>query len=266
VLLTVTSGDEPSVITADGWSMTVDRLFIGLGNAGFEPRTDCETYSDSSYDRLLDATLSKEQKLSIIYALGNCPFHLNLWSPSPEAVLGEGVTEADREAMGGLGATTPNRPPVGIAVDFAATALRGAETKRMHWRFRQFTSYGPCSPRAEDRTPLPLVLHSDENLTVRTAVRGTVLFADDAAATASLRFDPMAEADTTPGGGDGEVTLQELGMVRIEDARRFGPYGCNGGLCSPRTLEDYLYQVLFQQIVQFSAPFGCDSNPGTGPQ
>ena len=271
VLLTVTSGDEPVVMTADGWSMTVDRLLIGLGGAQFEHRQDCEAYSDTSYDRLLDATLRHEQKLSIIYGLGGCPFQFAIRWPSAETVLGEGVTEADREDMGGFPELSPEHPP-GIAVDFAATATRGSEVKRVHWRFRQSTGYFNCSLRAEGGAPLPLVLDSDENLAAPIAVRGTVLFLDDAAttgdaqATAELRFDVMAAADTAHGNDDGEVTLDELAEVSLDEARRFGGrYNVDPGTPTPSKLADYLHLGLFRRLVEPRQPFGCQAPPGSRP-
>ena len=84
VLLTVTSGDAPSVPTVDGWAIAVDRLFIGMGQAGFE--YECKTYTDEGpgprYDRLLDATLHADQKISISYGLGKCIFGFGVTWPS----------------------------------------------------------------------------------------------------------------------------------------------------------------------------------------
>jgi hypothetical protein len=254
VLLTATSGDEPLVITADGWSIAVDRLLIGIGFADFDP--PCDRYSDSQYDRLLDATLPKEQKVSITYGLGRCPFRFAMASPSSDTVLGEGVTEDDRVAMGGLWEPGPDLPPVGITVNFAATAARGAETKRMSWRFLQFTTYDGCSLMTPEGTPLPLELHSDENLAARITIRGATLFSDDAKTTAALRFDPMAAADTTLGNGDGEVTLDELGNVKLDEIQNLGPYGGYVGP-SPGSLEDYLYLVLLPRIVELGDTFVC---------
>ena len=265
VLLTTTSGDALSVPTVDGWSITVDRLLIGMGRAGFD--YPCEKYTDDGprYDRLLDATRHADQKVSISYGLGQCPFGFAVTGPNAETVLGEGVTEADREAMQGE-PPRPGRPPSGADVDFAATATRGVETKRLHWKFLQPAAYIACTPsRAEDGGLSPLVLESDENLNLRTSVRGTVLFADNAPATDSLRFDPMAAADTTLGNNDGEVSLEEVGKVTIENARQFGgPYGGSESP-SPRTLAEYLHQVLFQRIVEFPDQFVCKLAPRWGP-
>jgi hypothetical protein len=234
-----------------------------MGEAAFQ--MPCETYSDARYNRLLDATLHEDQKISIIYGLGKCTFDFAVQWPQQDSVLGKGVTEADREAMEGFAEPSPGRPPIGITVDFAATATRGTETKRLHWQFRQRTSYTDCSPRGDNGGSLSLVLESDENLDIRTTVRGTVLFADNAPATDSLRFDPMAIADTTLGNNDGDVTLEEVGRVTIENARQFGGLYKDPEGSSSRTLVDYLYQVLFERIVEFPDHFGCKAIIGTAP-
>jgi len=75
----------------------------------------------------------------------------------------------------------------------------------------------------------------------------------------------MAAADTTLGNNDGEVSLEEVGKVTIENARQFGgPYGGSEG-ASPRTLAEYLHQVLFQRIVEFPDQFVCKPAPRWGP-
>jgi hypothetical protein len=123
-----------------------------------------------------------------------------------------------------------------------------------------------CSPRrAEDGFPLPLVLESNENLTIRTTVRGTVLFADNAPVTDSLRFDPMAAADTMRGDDDGDVTLEELGKVTIEEARNFGGLYEDPEGSKPNKLADYAHQVLFLRIVEFPEHFGCKPRLGSPP-
>src|SRR5689334_11162816 len=61
ILLLVSSADQPTTVTADGWSITIDRLLLGMGDAslGF----NCKTYSESDYLRLLDARITTDQKL-----------------------------------------------------------------------------------------------------------------------------------------------------------------------------------------------------------
>jgi len=274
ILLTLTSDDEPSVTTADGWSIAVDRLLLGIGNAslGYDEASvssssnRCTHYSDAHYGRLLDGRLRTDQKIGSIFGLGQCDFYFQVAPPYFDTLLGEGVSEADKERMGGADDVEPWRRPPGIAVDFAATATRGPEIKRVHWTFHQGIPYDNCK-RTVAGVPSQLIeLRSDTNFTLHIGYRSVSLFGDDADPTiAVLRFDPIASADTLPGDGDGEITLDELGGVPLELARQAGRYGIGSGMSStPQTLKDYLYVVLLPRLGQFREDIDCDRR-GYGP-
>jgi hypothetical protein len=261
ILLTVTSADEPSVTTADGWTIAVDRLLLGMGNSFIN---GCTAYSESGYLRLLDGRLPSDQKLVILFGLGQCNFSFNVTWPYDDAVLGEGVTEADRELMGGSDVVDPSRGRQGIAVDFAATATRDRETKRVHWMFHQITSYPRCRRAVSGVPSRAIELESEVSLAFHLLVRGTAMFANDADPDmAKLRFDPIAAADFD---ADDEITLDELGAISLDMARQYGPYSVlAGGGPVAHTLEDYLYIVLLRQLVDFREDIACDTVPGFTP-
>jgi hypothetical protein len=269
ILLTVASGDEPVTMTADGWAITVDRLILGIGGlhlAGSDSR--CNDYSESSYIRLLDGRLPDDQKVGIVYGLGQCYFGFQVFWPSSDAVLGQGVSEADRERMEGRGGR-PGQYRQGMTLDFSATATRAMETKRVHWQFRQPATYPRCFRKPPDAAPpQPIELRGDENVTFHIAIRGAALFGDDFdPTTAKLRFDPIAAADTVHGNADHEVTLDELRTMSMDAVRQYGPYGVpatmTGGPNSmPRSLEDYMYRVLIRPIARFREDVSCDNNFG----
>jgi hypothetical protein len=269
ILLLATSEDEPSTTTADGWTITIDRLVLGLGNASFVT-ADCSRYSEAHYVRLLDGRLVHEQKISILYGLGQCNFGFQVLWPGSDTLLGEGVTEADRQLMvGGEVEGPPGPRREGIAVDFAATATRGGETKRMHWPFGQATTNPGCMRSAPDATMRSLELESGQDLTLHLGVRGVTLFGDDADPDdALLRFDAIAAADTHFGNADGDVALDELGDVTLEAARQFAPgrYAVGremqGG--TPHSLEDYIHLVLLRRLVGFREDIACSSFLGFG--
>jgi hypothetical protein len=270
ILLMVTSADEPSVTTADGWSITVDRLLLGmgdanLGDANLGRNESCTRYSTSFYRRLLDARSPGDQKLSIMYGLGRCHFYFNIVAPSYDALLGEGVTEADKDRMAGPEFAIRGRVPEGIAIDLAATATRGPETKRVHWKFGRDGARGlTCGVPPEPSQPIEL--QRDVNLTFHIGIRGAALFGDDANPnTATLRFDAIAAADTTYGNNDGEITLDELGGVSLDFARRHGPYriaarpGDPPGPPVPGTqkLKDYVNRELLPSLVRMREDITC---------
>jgi hypothetical protein len=219
ILLVVASADQPLIVTADGWSITIDRLLLAIGEAslGF----NCKNYSEASYLRLLDGRVTSDQKLVLLYGLGRCYFDFHVTPPDPDVLLGEGVSEADGELMSRPEVVMPGQPPRGIAVDFAATARHAAQTKRMHWMFSQSTEYRSCIRTIPDAPSQPIELRSQETSTFHIGVRGAVLFGDDDdPATARLRFDPMAAADTVFGNDDDDVTLHELGAVSLDGGHR----------------------------------------------
>jgi hypothetical protein len=130
VLLALAPGEQAPFTTVDGWSIAVDRLLLGVGDAALSFGRDCFRYSDSRYMRLLDARLSTEQKVNQIFGFGTCYLDFRVQPPDPDTLLGEGVSEMDKASMQGDQGRT-GQPSSGIAVDFAATATRGAETKRL---------------------------------------------------------------------------------------------------------------------------------------
>jgi hypothetical protein len=261
IRLTVSSADEHAVTTVDGWSIDVERLVLGIGDASLE--YPCTSYSEARYARLLDALRPGDQKLSHLFGLGQCFFSFRVGWPSSETLLGEGVTEADRELMQFRPGTGPRIE--GVTVDFGATATRGEETKRVRWMLRQSTPY-LCGHAANDQPPRPIELQEGVNLDLHIGVRGAVLFGDDASPnTAALRFDTIAAADETYGDADGEITLEELGRVTLAVARRSGPYGVGTVQSSLRSLGDYVAVVLLGQMLRFREDIACQTGFGRPP-
>ena len=259
VRLSVVSADEPEVVTADGWKLTIDRLLIDVGHAAFvQP---CNVYSDARYDRLLDARRPAEQKISHIFASGRCYFSFSVVWPSFETLLGDGVTAGDVERMKWMSVPVPGSsapPQRGAPIHLEATAIRGGTTKRIHWTLRQTSSYRNCGALDEMSQTKPLDLKSEADFAVRLGARGAVVFQDDPdSALAALRFDPIALADDMFGDGDGDVTLAELAKVTMDTARGFGPYRQSSDDQVARTLEAYIHLQLLPRLFQLPAGFAC---------
>jgi len=274
----VTSADDPLVTTADGWSIVVDRLILGIGGAGLlDPPPpfnylSCNTYSEARYGRLLDARLPIDQKLGILFGLGQCTFSFVIMSPFNDTLLGENVTQADKDLMAGSGSQfgDPRQRTQGVAIDFAATATRGPETKQVRWRLRQGAGMS-CARTVAGMTAEPIELASEASLAFHIGIRGAALFADDASPNASLRFDSIASADTVYGNGDGEITLDEVGKVTLNVARQHGPYNAatvpgvpvGPGIPGSVTLEDYINRELLATMVRVREDVTCTD--GFGP-
>src|SRR5262245_46059656 len=81
---------QSGVTTDDGWRLSFSRLLLGIGRTGLDD--GCAEYAEPRYDRLLDVTKASSQKLSIIYGLGQCDVRFRIQPPSPDVLLGTGVT------------------------------------------------------------------------------------------------------------------------------------------------------------------------------
>ena len=272
IFLMVTTADEPTVTTADGWSIVVDRLMLGIGSAGFVPGNaasdyrSCQSYSEGPpYHRLLDARLPTDQKLSTIFGLGRCHFNFAIAAPSSDALLGETVTQADKDRMMVRVLADGPRRLGGIVIDFSATATRGPETKQVHWQFSEGGVGLTCSRTVAGSPPQPIELESGATLAFHIGIRGAALFADDASPDATLRFDTIAAADTVYGNADGEITLDEVGKVTLEIARRHGPYNAASvpgapvgpGIPGSVSLEDYIERELLSTLVRMREDVTC---------
>jgi hypothetical protein len=264
--LTVTVSPSPAVdrgvMTADGWSITFDRVVVAMGKAGFGD--GCSIYSEADYDRILDVTHLASQKLGILYAIGQCDIDFRLEAPSADALLGEGVTEEDKTRLRTPGGD-PYVPLGGVASEITVTASRGAVTKHLRLSTRSTIRYKDCHLLPDSGVPA-LDLASGAILTYDLRVEGEAILRDDVDQAASLRFDPFANADTD---GDGIVTLEELRGVPIANVRDGGAFEAgtyalddaghvqNGKTLVIETLGDYVYQVLAPTLVRFRDTGSC---------
>lgn len=262
--LTLTVSPSPAVangvVTVDGWAITFDRVLVAMGNAGLGEA--CAVYAEANYDRILDVTSKGDQKLGILHGIGQCDVDFRMEAPSVDALLGDGVTEADKTALRTPGGD-PYVPLGGVSADIALSATRGGVTKRFHLSFRSRIRYRDCA-FAPDSGPA-VDLESNVDLTYDLRVEAEVMLRDDVDAASSLRFDPFANADAN---GDGVITLDELraipiGAVRDGGAFEAGTYEIGeagtvrGVPIVIETLGDYVYQLLVPRLVRYRDTGAC---------
>jgi len=272
LLLTVSPSPAVTqgVTTVDGWNVTFERLVVNMGQASLGG--SCNSYSEADYTRVLDVTSQPGQKLSILYGIGQCDLRFRVAPPTVDAVLGENVSQADVDTL-----RTPGGdayvPLGGISIDLAGAAVRGAVTKHFHLLFRPRVRYGNC--RLEEDAGPGVDLVSSGALTYDIRMEGEAVLRDDVdAATASLRFDPFANADKD---GDGNVTLDELRQVPIGDVRDGGAFEAGtyvfdddagifrqGRAIPITTFGDYVYELLLPTLPRFRDTGNCTVGIGRG--
>lgn len=261
----VTSG----VTTADGWTITFERLLVGaLGDAQISGYA-CNPYVSNPYDgypykqehtgyqRLFDFTVAGRQKVADVYGLGTCDARMKLSQPLLfNTLLGAGVTDDDLAMMLERGTdpwTEWDAPTIVYALGKAA---RGDVEKQFEWKFRlSVTLQGVCGyltceycPIADDvgRTR-ELSLIGGQDLPLVFTIHGEELFRESLELGAALRFSPMADADTD---GDQRVTLDELakvpGPAPPSDA---GAPDADSDAGSP-SLGDFVYLTLVPSMVR----------------
>ncbi|CAN5925580.1 hypothetical protein BH11MYX4_BH11MYX4_06380 [soil metagenome] len=263
--LTVTVSPSPGVlggvVTADGWSVSFERVLVAIG--GVRLGDSCLTYTEPDYDRVLDVTTKAQQKLSITYAVGTRSFGFRVMPPSTDALLGDGVTEDDKTLLRTPGADAYVERG-GIAYSIAGHATRGAVTKRFQLLFRPRVRYQNCVlvPDGGDPVDLP----SASSLVYDIRIEAEAVLREDLDAAAALRFEPFANADTN---GDGQITLDELRAVPIATVRDGGAFEAGtydvddaGVLRQGRpivieTFGDYVYEVLIPSIPRFKESGTC---------
>jgi hypothetical protein len=129
----------------------------------------------------------------------------------------------------------------GWSVYVEGSATKGTVTKTFRWGFSTNTLYERCT---EEDLGDGVTVPKGGKETVQLTIHGDHLFFDDLQSPdAKMRFDAIAAADSTGiVGPDGEVTLEELGLVDLTTlpANQYG----TGGAGSVRTLRDFVTSLV----------------------
>jgi len=253
--------------TDDGWTIAVDKFLVSLGNAGLTG-DPCTGYSQADYRRIFDGRTVEPQKLSILYALGTCGFRFRSNNASVDSVLSANVTEADKTMM-----TTPGTDKYadvsGMSMYLKGSAKKGAVTKTFAWAFRsRRVSYNDCKTE-RGAEPFQIVLQSNDSREIQIDLHVESIFQDKIDRSKSKSwFSPFADADDKAGNKDSEVTLDELGLVTIDDVGLgpadfvdgdLGDAGVapiddagdgDAGVTTWKTFEDYVYLGLFPRVAR----------------
>lgn len=254
-LFTTVSGSQATrdgFDTVDGWNVSFDSVLVCAGP--MQLGDDCQKYAEYSepgYDRVLQLVGPERQKLGIMYGLGRCDVDFELSAPSQDAVLGSGVSGADKTAMRTAG-SDPFEANVGTVLHVEGKASRGAEVVAFDWSIRQPLYFKECRATVNGATEQGIALEHGTRLEYDLLLEAEGLFRDNVdRELAALRFDPFARADADD---DGLVTLGELHDVALDDLRtNFGPYAGS----DTDTLAGYLYHALWPSLLRYRRTGSC---------
>jgi hypothetical protein len=234
------SDGAPS-LTADGWSLVIERFLVVLGQVRLDGDA-CEVYSSAGYDRIFDALRPEPQRVSVSHALGRCGVGFGISSPAWDTLRGSGVTASD-EAMLRTAGTDAHSGGGGISVHLEGSAGRHGVTKRFAWSFRRFITYDACH-LSEQRPESSVALTGGRRSDVTIALRADQLFQDDLDGPRSLRFEPFRDADELFGDANGTVTLDELDRTPLPTD-------------PPSTLGERVYVRLLPSVAAYRGTGSC---------
>lgn len=199
---------------ADGWSLAYERFYVSIGAVRVAASAgDAVTVpADAQGDRVFDLRASGPH---VLFSADDVAAHrydqVSFRSvPAGAATTFEDtIPSDDRAAMNG------------VSTWITATATRGTERIRIDWKFDRGFEYRDCEGPT-DRPGLGTVVASGGTTSLRITIHGDHWYWQALGVEGSpTRFDAIAHADgnTLPyrGNGDGETTLDELGVVLLAD-------------------------------------------------
>ena len=254
--------------TDDGWHIQFMKFIVSPGHSAFQNGGTCTSYSNASYERVLNVLQSGAQKVSLIYALGTCDFRFQLTFPRSDALVGDNVSAQDLLTMR-TGTTDRFQTTISGANGYiSGIASKQAHTKTFSWLFRQSWTYSNCEMPSEAGLQSSMQLSGYAAETLDIMVRGEYLFRNLGTSTqAELQFEPIAEADSTYGNNDGDVTLDELSKVIIDPAAlgyasALSEFSADAGIPVPTDLEALIYEVLYPSVFRYGDSGQCGLTPG----
>jgi hypothetical protein len=252
---------ETPTQTEDGWQVSFKRVLITIGRASIDGDA-CNSYSEARYTRVLSLLgAPAQEKISESFALGHCDFGFAVINAENDSLLGSTATAEDLSFLRTLG-EDKYAGPSGISFYVEGEAAQGDSRKTFAWKFRGRMRLQQCAEMVDGKSVQGLDLAQDGAVSVDVTLAPERIFADGVDPDKSkLRFAAIAAADTEAGNADGEVTLDELGLVPFdaltsEDA--YAPASADSGLTFT-TLEDFVYLGVAPTVARYRGTGKCQA-------
>jgi hypothetical protein len=248
--------------TEDGWGLSFTRVLATIGRASLEGE-GCNTYSEARYTRVLSLLgAPAREKISESFGLGQCDFGFAVINAESDSLLGSTATADDVAWLRTLG-TDKYAGSSGVSFYVEGRAVRGEVSKNFAWKFRGRVRFDECAELVDGASVRGLKLEEDGDVDVDVTLAPEALFGDNLDPTlAKLRFDAIAAADTDAGDNDGEVTLDELGLVPLANLGRDEAYTPKAEVAMMyMTLEDFVYLGVAPAVARYQGTGKCSTRP-----
>lgn len=248
--------------TGDGWTVTLDRFLVSMGNMMLQGPS-CTEYASAWYGRVLDVAQPGPQRLGQLWGLNGCRLTYEVMRPSDNAVLGTGVTEEDRTFM--RNAVVPFASDGKILSDNGmAVYLRGSAQKdqiqiSFDWGFSTGRRFRECQRIIDGQIEEHLPLVGGETTTLTIWIEPQELFAIvdpmllPQQVSTEFLMQRIADADQVQGNRNGRVSIEELlvpkmtlrgremsvaEILRVVTLPRMFKYDDAGSGCRPEFADD----------------------------
>lgn len=250
---------ETPTLTDDGWAISFKRVLITIGRASVDGDS-CNSYSEARYTRVLSLLgAPAREKISESFALGHCDFGFAVINAESDSLLGSTATADDVSFLRTAG-EDKYAGPSGISFYVEGDATKGDARETFAWKFRGRMREEQCSEMVDGKSVQGLDLVQDGEVSIDVTIAPERIFADGVDPDQSkLRFDAIAAADTEAGDADGEVTLDELGLVPFDAVTSddaYAPAPADTGLMFT-TLEDFVYLGVAPTVARYRGTGKC---------
>lgn len=248
--------------TEDGWELSFARVLVTIGRVSLEGDS-CNEYSDARYTRVLSLVgAPAHDKISESFALGQCDFGFAVINAESDSLLGSTATADDVSFLRTL-ETDKYAGASGISFYVEGEAVRGELRKTFAWKFRGRVRFDECAELVDGEPVRGLTLAEDGDVNVDVTLAPEAVFGDNLDPTlAKLRFDAIAAADTDAGDNDGEVTLDELGLVSLATLSDGDAYSPSAEMAMMfMTLEDFVYLGVSPGVARYRGTGKCTTSP-----